>query len=104
MGWPCDDGKGLFSILPHNLCSSVGFLTALTHVATGPAFEGRNSINITHPLDKIYQVTGEGEGEPSALSFNNLPPVTCQSLLLMPNILGYDSYSINRLWLYVMKL
>lgn len=73
MGWLCDDGKGLLPILPHNLCSSVGFLTALTHVATGPAFEGRNLINKIRPLDKIYHVTGEGEGEPSALSFNTLP-------------------------------
>lgn len=73
MGWLCDDGKGLLPILPHNLCSSVGFLTALTHVATGPAFEGRNLINKIRPLDKIYHVTREGEGEPSALSFNTLP-------------------------------
>lgn len=73
MGWLSDDGTKPLPILPRNLCPSVGFLTALTHVATGPVFEGRNSINKARPLDKIYRVTGEGEGEPSALSFNTLP-------------------------------
>lgn len=81
-------------------------VTAMTHVAIGPVFEGRNSINKSRPSTR-YSMSQQRHGGRrwTICSFLcRTPPVTYQSLLLMSNILGYDSYSLNHLlWLYVMK-
>lgn len=92
-------------------------VAAPTHVATGAASEGRNSINKTRPLDNIHRVRAAAPRErvnhlfrpsppPSSPSHPPPPiPVTCQPLPLMSDILGYHSYRLNQLLgLYVMKL
>lgn len=77
-------------------------VAALTHVATGPASQGRNSINKTRPLDNVHRVRAETPRERVHHLFPPLPPphhppvpVTCQPPPLMSNILGYHSYGLN---------
>lgn len=72
-------------------------VAALTHVAIGPVSEGRNSINKTRPSTRCTVLQQRPSAPFSA-------PVTCQSVPLMSDRLGYHSYSLNRLLrLYVMK-
>lgn len=101
------DGTGCATIIkgPSPPCCTtcalvLGFrqpVTALTHVAIGPVSEGRNSINKTHPLTRytMLQQRHRGRWWTICSFLYHSPPVTCQSVLLMSNILGYHSYSLK---------
>lgn len=74
-------------------------VAALTHVATGPASQSRNSINKARAPSTAYTVLERrlrGRGCTICLPPRPLPlHVTCQPLPLMSNILGYHSYGLN---------
>lgn len=71
----------------------------LTHAAIGLMSEGRNSINKTQPSTRctMLQERRWVSGWTICSFLYRAPPVTCQSVPLMPNTSGHHSYSLNHL-------